>query len=343
MSQFSGGPLQRLYAQLQSTVGAVPNGTGTWTNTGANLVPHIKAQLRRLQALIEAEYKTGTGSMLAGIPGKTAGSFSIEVDLMPSGAAGTKPNCSPILASIFGADGVVVASTSVTYNLTDGSGVPLILALFNEAGGGNTNQFGYGGVTQNWSMTIGGNGSLRITADGQFFYVLESDNWANEDTTGKGGLTAFPAQPSGPALAGNIIPAYPQTITFGGTAVAEFRSMNLKGSTGRMLRTDGVGNYPDTNISQGRRSASLSSLKFQDSDGSGLATLKNAARSKAALDVVATLGNTAGYTITATAKQVQFGNATFSENGANIEVDFDDSPAHASALANTNEVILALT
>ena len=34
---------------------------------------------------------------------------------------------------------------------------------------------------------------------------------------------------------------------------------------------------------------------------------------------------------------------TLSEDGDNISVDFGDAPAHATALANTNEYTLALT
>jgi hypothetical protein len=106
---------------------------------------------------------------------------------------------------------------------------------------------------------------------------------------------------------------------------------------------DGVGFYPDTSVSQGRRKVTLSSLKFQDSDGAGLQAVKNAIRSKAAMNVVITQGNVAGYILTHTLDQVQFTDATLSEDGDNISVDFGDAPAHATALANTNEYTLALT
>jgi hypothetical protein len=242
-----------------------------------------------------------------------------------------------------------VAATSVTYNTKDHTASnlvpPVALALFNESGSGNTVQFGYGGVIQNWSISVGGNGSVRITFDGMFFYVLESDNFASEDTVGKGGLTAFPTEPNSPALAGNIIPAFAASITFGGSAVAEFRSATIKGTTGRELRMDGVGPYPDVSISQGRRKVSLSSLKFADSDGAALITVKNAGRSKSPLDMVSVQGNVAGYILTHTLKQIQFpaDAHSYSENGNSIDVDFGDAPAHASALANTNEYTLALT
>lgn len=347
MSNFSGAPLRRLYAQSQTAVQTVLNSSGAWTNTGAKLVPHIKAEIKRITALIAAEFKTGTGSMLAGIGGKNSGSFSCEIDIMPSGAAGTVPNSSAILGNIFGVAATVVASTSATYNQKDQTGTntvpPLTLAVFDETASTNTSLFGFGGVAQNFSIAVGGNGSARLTFDGMFFYVLESDNFANEDTTGLGGLTAFPTEPASPALTGNIVPSFAASVTFAGSAVAEFRSATIKGTTGRSLRMDGVGFYPDTAISQGRRSVSLSSLKFQDSDGTGLIAVKNAVKSKAAMDIVIVQGNVAGYIMTHTLKQVQFSDCTYTEDGDNISIDFGDAPAHASALANTNEYTLAFT
>jgi len=342
MAAYSGAPLQRLYALAQSALATIPNSGGTLTNTGNKLIPHTRAELRRIVEMIEAEYKTGTGSMLAGIPGRHSGAFSIECPLMPSGAAGTAPNLAPVLNSIFGVAGTVVADTSVTYNQADGIGIPLILALFNETGSGNTDQFGFGGTPQNFTINLGGNGYASLSVDGLFYYLLELDNFANEDTAGKGGLTTWPSEPSSPTLAGNVIPAFAAaSVTVGGSAVEEFVSAQISGNTGRTLRMDG-GKYP-TAVVQGRRRISLRSLKFADSDGAALTTIKNAAKSKAALDVVIQQGITAGYIMTHTLQDVQFGNARFSESGAGVDIDFDDSAAHASALANTNEYVLAFT
>jgi len=341
------GPLYRLYAQSQAALATVLNTSGTWNSATAKLIPHNKITLTRNAPLISADYKTGTGSVQAGIAGgKRSGTFSGEIPFMPSGSAGTKPNCDPVLQNIFGAAPATSPGVSVTYTFTDGAGIPLTLALFNEAATTLTQQFLYGGVTKTFSLAVGGNGSLVLTFGGVAFYVLDSDNWANEDTTGKGGLTVSPTtEPASPALAGNIIPSFAASITFGGSAVAEFRSMNISGDTGRTLRMDGVGFYPDSNgVVQGRRKASLSSLKFTDSDGAALITVKNARFSKAPLDVIVTQGNVAGYIITHTIKGVQFGGCNFSEDGSGgVNVDFDDSPASASAIANLNEYSLVLT
>jgi hypothetical protein len=343
MPQFSGAPLYRVYAQLQSALGTVVATANVWNSATAKLIPHHKATLRRIVDLIAADYKTGSGSSLAGTQGRKSGSFSLEIPLMPSGAAGTVPNADPVLVNVFNLAAVVSAGVSATYGFADGTGNPLTLALFNEAGGSSTQQFGYGGVAQNFSINLGGSGAVILTVDGRMFYVLESDNWANEDTTGKGGLTSSPTtEPSSPAVVGNQIGAFTASVTFGGTATVEFVSAQISGVTGRDLRMDGVGNYP-TGIVQGRRAISLRSLKFADSNGAGLAAVKNAAASKTPMDVVITQGAVAGYIMTHTLKQVQFADATYSESGSGVDVDFGDAPAHASAIANLNEYTLVFT
>ncbi len=349
-ANFSGGPLSRLYLCPQAALQTVPNSAGVATLTNYKLAPHVKWQMKRGEpTLIESEYKTGTGSMQAGVAGRLAlSTFSGELDIMLSGAAGTAPNIGALLDNLFGVGGTVVAATSVTYNGADHTAtaaVPAFLAaLYNESGSGTTQQLGYGGFVQGWSLAIGGNGSLRLSVDGQMFYILESDNWANEDTTGKGGLTTSPVtEPSSPVLAGNMIPDFAASITFGGAAIAEFRSMTIKGSTGRDLRIDGVGKYPDISVTQGRRRISVESLTFADSDGAALATVKNARASKVAMDIIATQGSVAGYIATHTLKAAQFGGATFSESGNGLNIQFDTTPLHASSITNTNEYKLALT
>ena len=342
MAVFSGSPLYRVYAQPQATYGTVPNSTGTWTNTGAKLIPHARLDLKALEDLIEANWKTGTAAMLTGTKGQAGASFSLEAPLMPSGAAGTAPNLDPVLKAIFGTAATVVSSTSVTYNMLSGASVPLILAKFNEAGGStNTSQFGHGFCPQNFTFNIGGGGYIVLTCDGPGMAVLDSDYFSSEDASGAAGLTSFPSEPGTPTLTGNQLHAYTDTATFGGSSAVEFISAQISGNTGRSL-VRGSGRYA-VGIAQGRRSVALNSLKFLDSDGSTLQTIKQAAKSKSALDVVITQGATAGYIVTHTLKSVQFGNASFSENGAQVEVNFDNSPAHASSLTGENDYKIALT
>lgn len=343
MSNFSSSPLVRLFAMPQTSLLALPNSTGTPTMTTAKLLPHTKADFTPFNELIEADFMTGTGSELAGILGrKGPGTVAIEVAMRPSGAAGTAPDADGVLASIFGATATLVASTSATYNLTD-TIYPVAFFLFNRVATTNTQIWAFGCVPTDATLNIGGAGYLKLTANYKCVYVMYSDNFANEDTVAKAGYTAVPTEPSSPTVAGSIITPFAGTITIGGSSCPEFRSASLSIATGKDLRADGYLNaYPDAAV-QGRRKVVLKSLKFADSDGAVLATVKNAAMNKTALDVVIAQGVTAGSIMTSTVKAVQFGNATITQNGAAIDVNFADSTAHASAIGSTNDLIISCT
>src|SRR6185312_17312482 len=112
----------------------------------------------------------------------------------------------------------------------------------------------------------------------------------------------------------------------------EFISAQISGTTGRKLRMDG-GKYP-TAMVQGVRNVILRSLKLADSNGAALAANKNAAASKTPGDIVIVQGGVATFTATHTLKSVQLGNYSFSENGEGLDITFDDSPAHTSAVGS---------
>ena len=69
MALYSGSPLQRLYAQAQASLAAIPNSTGTWTDTGAKLIPHTRAELRRIVELIFTADALDPRAELTGEPG----------------------------------------------------------------------------------------------------------------------------------------------------------------------------------------------------------------------------------------------------------------------------------
>lgn len=344
MSTFGSSPLQRVFVMPQTALRTLPNATGTPTLTTAKLIPHRKVTLTPFNELITADYKTGTGSMLAGQLGrKGPATWSLDAPFRPSGTAGTAPDLDGLLSGAFGATATLVAATSATYNFTD-THVPFSVMVFDRSVSTATQMWALGCIPTDITLNIGGGGYFAIQANGKCVYVMTNDNFANEDVIPKAGWTTAPTEPTAPTIAGNNILPFSGTLTIGGTSTAEFRSASLSIATGKDLRADGyLDPYPDA-IVQGRRMISLKSLKCANSDSAALIALKNAAFNKTALDVVIALtGSGAGYTVTTTLKQVQFGNAVINENGAAFDVDFGDSPAHASAVGVTNDLIIALT
>jgi hypothetical protein len=107
---------ERLYVKKESAYATVP------TFTGANCCRHTEFDAQSQRSRIDRQDKTGSLSSTVGISGRRNGpSFRVSMDLAGNGAAGVKPDCDPFLEAAFGAAGVIVAATSVTYSLADTS------------------------------------------------------------------------------------------------------------------------------------------------------------------------------------------------------------------------------
>lgn len=341
MPNYSSSPLERFFIGPQTTFRTIPNSTGTWTQTGVKLIPHNKVSFTPGNENVPNVSKTGTTGQMAGHLGrKGPGGMTVEFPLRPSGAAGTPPDSDVILAGAFGAIGTVVASTSVTYNWTDALYF-FLSAVFNRTANTCTNRWAWGSVVTELSLNLG-QGDLIASVTCKNGYVMLSDNFANEDTVAKAGLTAALTEPSSPSIVGANVLSYTGSASFGGSAVAEFQSANIVITTGRDMSSAFQDQYPLAPV-LGRHRIALRSLRFLDSDGGALTVVKNAAQSKSPLDVVITVGTTAGYITTHTLKQVQFGNATFTENGAEVDVEFGDSEANVSGIGLLDDYKIAFT
>lgn len=333
---------KRLIIAPQTTFNVVPNSSGVWTTTGAKILPYSKADIQRIIGAIDNDSKTGTATAQPDITGRVraTGAFTLEMAL--SGTAGTASNLGLLLKNMMGIE-TLNAGTSAVYTLADGAVAAIIMALFNEVDAASTVQFAYGGIVTDATINLGGDGYLAITPNMQFVYSLESDNWANEDTAGKAGLTTTPAEPGSLSLIGGIVAPYLSSlISIGGNTPVEFVSGQLSIMTGRNHRYDG-GKY-STGIVQGKkRDISVKSLKMADSNGAALAANKNAAASRAAQDITIIQGGTAGYTATHALKGCQLGNYQFSDSDTGVDITFDAAKARGSAILAKDEYTITLT
>ncbi len=353
MAVYSASALSRVFAQLQAsnTPRTITNSSGTWTNTGSILTRHASCSFTRQRGVSPRPDKTGTRSSLVGIPGRTGGAFSWSGPLIPSGAAGTAPDLGEIfLKSAFGQAGTVVASTSVTYSFADTGIFPFALFMFNRSGGSSpTHEVAFGCVPQRIVLTFGGE-YVMMSVDGKCVAIMSSTEFASytgNDAVAKGGLTTFPAEPSsgGPlAVTGSPIAGFGGTATFAGNAMAELRgTYSITINTGLDLVEDAYQDGYPFAVTLGKRGVSLSSLRFLDSDGSALNTLKQNAFTKTAFDVSIAHNNVAGSIITPTLKSVQLAASQIVENGNTFDITFGDSMAHASAIGNVDDLAIAFT
>ena len=275
--------------------------------------------------------------------------WTLQKDLIPSGAAGTAPDDDPILQAIFGAAQTTVASTSVTYNLGENIYL-LFLPRYNQTPGASspTNVYVVGAVPQTVKFTGGGN-FLSYEIQGNGVAGGDSQNFASytgADLPAAGGLTTYPAEPTGLTQLGNVIPGFGSGagFKFGGSAIVEVRNtIEISMDLAVEAVADAVNDPYVIGFICGLRQISLSKIQCIDSDDSLLNALKQASFSKAATAASMQFGNVAGSIFTFNLNNVQPGAMTWSGNGAGLDVSFDNSMAHETSSTSTDDFTLVQT
>jgi hypothetical protein len=350
MSVLSSNRPITLWAQLQSGgARTINNSSGTWTSSGAKKLRYNSFSVTPVNAVNTPAYKTGKRSPLIGTRGRQGVSWTLSKELIPSGAAGTAPDDDPILQAIMGTTAQTVASTSVTYNLGENL-YYLFMPRFNNTPGMSspTNLYILGGVPQSVRFTGGGN-FLSYEIQGVGVAAGDSQNFSSYtggDAVAAGALSAFPTEPGSATQNGNVIPGFGSGagFKFGGSSIAEVRntveiSMNL----GVDVIADALNDAYPIGFIAGLRQISLSRIQCIDSDGSVLNSLKQASFTKSANTMTLQFGNVAGSIVTFTLNNVQAGAMTWSENGAALDVNFDQSDAHETSSSSTDDMTIAFT
>ena len=346
---------ERLFVQVQSAFGTINNSGGTWAASGAQLlrVNDGSSTLMAVTPLTPQDWKTGTRSSLPGIMGRKSGSWSLNnIPIVPSGTAGNAPDVDALLQSIFWQAPANTVGVKMTYTFSDETPIPITILKFSHAQTTLTQKVICNAICDNASFTFNGN-TFEGSFSGTAFYGLDNDNFANEDTIGKSGLTAFPLEPSTPAIHGSIIPGFLGQVAYAtGTTVPTFGSnpldpttapvigMSTSIRTGNVLYNDGIYYGYPIGTGGGGRLVDLT-LDFMDTDSSALIAIKNAAKTKTVLNFAVQISSTqagaAGYTFTFYFMQVQLNIPTMADDTARIKTGFGASPAHATAQANVDD------
>jgi hypothetical protein len=353
MPQFNSPRFERFFLQVQTGgVGIINNSGGTWLPAGAQLlrVNDGSSSLLPVVQIIPQDWKTGTRSAVAGISGRSNARFTINsFPVIPSGTAGTVPDMDPLLQGIFGQAGVVSAGTSVTYSFADSTFVPLTLLKFQHLLPTLTQRILGGATVEQASFTFNQN-TFQSSFSGGGFYVVDNDNFANENATGKMGLTTFPLETQtgvgNTTVHGAILTGFTGSATFASNVMsavtAPIVSMTMTIKTGNILYTDPFGTTFPSIQGGGLRKVSMS-VEFMDTDSAALITLKNNAKSKLPFQVMITIGNTAGSTITFTVNQIQIEIPAMTDDTARVKTAFGESEAHATVPANVDDLTMVFT
>lgn len=332
-----------LYTDIQTTdIRTVNNASGTWTNTNAKKQRFDSLTMSPTTPTVDAvNYKTGSPSPLLGSLGRVNTSLSIDMPLIPSGAAGTVPDCDHILQSVTGVAPTIVASTSVTYNLSSGQKYLTILSYDKSSGlSAPTNLYGFGFIPASWKIDYNGT-ELKMSISGNPVCTADSDNFSTNYTgnyaAAKGALTTFPAEPSGLTTNGQLIPAFAGVATFDSIVASDLVStFTIQGNLGIEPIADAYGDPFIIGTVRGLRTFS-GNFTFQNSDSTSLKNLKKRAFTKVPITITVVLGTVAGQVITATLNNVQMAPQNWSENGAKVNVAFDNNMCHETTAGSQDD------
>ncbi len=341
MANYNSPRYRRVFIQ-QQTGGAfrtVNNTAGTWTNTGAKLlrIPENGITITPRQPKTQVPWLTGTRSRQADILGRRSAEWAINnLMMIPSGTAGTAPDTDVLWQAVFGQAGTVSAGVSVTYSFLDSGFLPVTLLDFPHGVSTLTNRLVWGCMPQELTFTLNGN-IFDCTVRGEGGYALDTDNFSNEDSVAKAGLTSYPTEPSNPTSLGSVIPGFGGTVVVGANNMeTQIQGMSIRVQTGFRLIGDVYSDaYPITVVG-GMRTIGLQ-LTFLDDDSAALSSLKSVAKQNTTTNVTITVGTTAGSKCQFVLKSLQFIPASFRDNSDEVQAEFPESMAHASAIGNVDE------
>jgi hypothetical protein len=315
---FSLSRLERIYLQVQSAYGTIPNTTGTATVGNSNACRFIKAMLDNDVATIKRPDKTGKRSPTAGQAGRKFGRWSLEQSLAPNGTAGVKPDCDPVIQGFMGAAGAATTSTSgngfpsgttvvdganaYKYTLSE-SIIPFIMWSFRQPST-IAQRVAHGCVVNRATFQLGQDGAATWNAEGECQWVLHHDKFSGSDDTAKAGLTAFPTEPSAPVTNGGMVVGFTGKAIMGGNAIATLRTASVSIMPANMPVKDTFGSFYATDPEGDERKVTTQFSIYED-DSAAFLALENASHSKARVDFIYQVGTVPGSIMVAHLKGVQ--------------------------------------
>jgi hypothetical protein len=340
ISNYNSPFIERVFAANQGSTQASILTGASLSSAKLLRIPPNGVKLTPAMPITPVPWKTGTRSMQPGISGRQSATWELSnLPVIPSGTAGTAPDADPIYAGILNSAGTVVDSTSVSYTFSDTGVSPFTLASFFHGVSTLTKRLVFGCCVEQVDWTLNGN-IFTQTIRGSGVYRLDSDNFSSEATAQKGGYGSYPAEPASPSTTGAIIPGFGGVATINSANFAlQLRACTISLKTGNRLMGDLFGSaLPQFQVG-GQREVSVS-LGFVDNDGTDLKALKNIAKQYGTTDMSITVGTVGGYQVVFDLASVQLVVPDMSDETDFVTTAFGASAAHASAIANTDDLAL---
>lgn len=256
---------------------------------------------------------------------------------------------SSTVVTLIGANSTVAISVStiasrkcVAYALSDQPSKSMSLWRFTTPAS-LRQEVALGCVADSFGVSAGGNEGVKWTASGPAKWKLDSKSFADSipDTDQKGGLTAFPTEPSAPVTNGTIQPAFMGYLVVNGVALPKVRSWNFTHTASIGLPQEYIGTRYGQTPEAGMRNTALD-IVLDDDDAASSQALYELAQAKTAVDVIGVIGNlSAGNTFVFIFRGVQL-KMPATESTGNKFARHYTGIAHGSGVATLDEVKMAI-
>jgi hypothetical protein len=325
---YSNTRLQRLYVQLETAFGTIPNAAGVASLTGSNCCRMSSLDMNQTQDEIVRSDKTGSFGATVGILSRRKSDWSTKMSLAANGAAGVKPDMDPFLVSLMGKAATVNAASSVVYSVDDQS--PSLDVWDFNTPGSVTQRVALGAITQKAQFDIGVD-EPAVTFSGQALATLDTDMFSTADATSKGGLTAFPSEPATPVTNGIAPPGFTGVITLDGQTYNLFRTGTINVDIDRELPMDGFNSFYGLPPVAGARNVAVDWSMYED-DSANLTALKLKAYAGTPVALTFQIGTVAGSIWVFALKNVLLPKPKFDYSGKRRVISFSGARAHDTTI-----------
>ncbi len=193
-------------------------------------------------------------------------------------------------------------------------------------------------VTTSLEINFGGDFST-LTASGDCLCILDSDYFSSASTPEKGGLGAYPSEPSAPVTNGYPAPGFVGVAAIDSGILFEIKTGTFTVNTGRRLIRDSFGSYVPTGIEAAERMVMMNFLT-DDTDSAALADLKVKAKLKTAIPFSITIGNVSGNEFVFSGANLVLEPANMTETAIRYQDQFPQSRMYSSTYTAKDEISL---
>jgi hypothetical protein len=337
MANYTSPMQRRIFLQRQPNLSSVANTSGIWSSTGAQYIP-VEANALNLspnEPKTALNFVHGSPASLGSIQGRKSASWSLNAPIFPNGVQAVAPDTDLLWQSVFGGPGFLATGTvfgnAWVYGHTDFASVPLTILSFSHGQTVTASEYIIGALVERCTLNFNTD-ILAMSVSGPAVAEGDVETFSVLDAEAKGGLTAFPVEPSSFAYNGQAVHGYGGTLSYqvGSGSFTPMSKMcngfTVDITTGVGMPNDAVDTlYPYATLF-GPRAAS-GAMTFLNNDDAVLSDLKAIARTNEKISVQFVLGSIPGQRMGVVLHGLQLVTPTMRDNSNSVTIDFGSAMA----------------